>query len=454
MRRSVAIVGGGPGGLFTALLLGREMATPPRITLFEASNRLGGKIVTGRFHSGGHYEAGAAELYDYSSIDIDPLRDLVEEFGLPIIEMGGAAAVLDGRVIGNLEQLQDRLGAGAAAAFVAFDARAKASITPLDFYESGSVPGRVEPGSFADHLEGIGDAAVRRYIEILVHSDLATEPARTSVQYGLHNYLMNDPRYLRLYCIGGGNEQLVDALAARIDADIRLGTPVVEVGATSDGAIGLTSEGPRGRREEPFDIVILALPHECLARLRFVGEKLESALACHLKRHDHPAHYLRVTILFDRPFWRGLVSDSFFMLDHFGGCCLYDESARAPDEGAAALGWLLSGAEAERLASLDDDDLVSLMLGALPEPLASARGRVVESRVHRWINAVSALPGGWPPTGLDERHRPEPVGHPGLFLVGDYLFDSTLNGVLDSAQHVAGWVAAIDTETMPARTTP
>jgi hypothetical protein len=79
---------------------------------------------------------------------------------------------------------------------------------------------------------------------------------------------------------------------------------------------------------------------------------------------------------------------------------------------------------------------------------------VVESRVHRWINAVSALPGGWPPTGLDERHRPEPVGHPGLFLVGDYLFDSTLNGVLDSAQHVAGWVAAIDTETMPARTTP
>ena len=146
MRRNVAIVGGGPGGLFTALLLGREMATPPRITLFEASNRLGGKIVTGRFHSGGRYEAGAAELYDYSSIDTDPLRDLVEEFGLPIIDMGGAAAVLDGRVIGNLEQLQDRLGAGAAAAFVAFDARAKASITPLDSYESGSVPGRVEPG--------------------------------------------------------------------------------------------------------------------------------------------------------------------------------------------------------------------------------------------------------------------------------------------------------------------
>jgi hypothetical protein len=26
--------------------------------------------------------------------------------------------------------------------------------------------------------------------------------------------------------------------------------------------------------------------------------------------------------------------------------------------------------------------------------------------------------------------------------VGDYLYDSTLNGVLDSAEHVAGWLAA------------
>ena len=33
-------------------------------------------------------------------------------------------------------------------------------------------------------------------------------------------------------------------------------------------------------------------------------------------------------------------------------------------------------------------------------------------------------------------HRPEPIGYPGLFFVGDYLFDATLNGVLDSAEIV------------------
>ena len=32
--------------------------------------------------------------------------------------------------------------------------------------------------------------------------------------------------------------------------------------------------------------------------------------------------------------------------------------------------------------------------------------------------------------------------NPHLFVVGDYLYDSTLNGVLDSAEHVAGWLAA------------
>ena len=30
-------------------------------------------------------------------------------------------------------------------------------------------------------------------------------------------------------------------------------------------------------------------------------------------------------------------------------------------------------------------------------------------------------------------HRPEPKQHPGIVVVGDYLFDSTLNGLLDSS---------------------
>ena len=47
-----------------------------------------------------------------------------------------------------------------------------------------------------------------------------------------------------------------------------------------------------------------------------------------------------------------------------------------------------------------------------------------------------ALPGGLPARDVVTNHRPEPKDHGGLVVVGDYLFDSTLNGVLDSADTV------------------
>ena len=40
---------------------------------------------------------------------------------------------------------------------------------------------------------------------------------------------MNDPAYMRLYAIAGGNEQLVASLVSRIDADVRLRQPVTRI---------------------------------------------------------------------------------------------------------------------------------------------------------------------------------------------------------------------------------
>jgi hypothetical protein len=54
---------------------------------------------------------------------------------------------------------------------------------------------------------------------------------------------------------------------------------------------------------------------------------------------------------------------------------------------------------------------------------------------------VSGVPGGWHPLPADRRHRPS-AAHSNVLVVGDYLYDSTLNGVFDSAEYVAGWVAA------------
>jgi protoporphyrinogen oxidase len=73
----VAVVGGGPGGLFTAWHLESKLGSLCKITVFEGSKRVGGKIVTGEFAGAGPYEAGVAEIYDYSCHGPDPLHDLI-----------------------------------------------------------------------------------------------------------------------------------------------------------------------------------------------------------------------------------------------------------------------------------------------------------------------------------------------------------------------------------------
>jgi ubiquinone/menaquinone biosynthesis C-methylase UbiE len=64
----------------------------------------------------------------------------------------------------------------------------------------------------------------------------------------------------------------------------------------------------------------------------------------------------------------------------------------------------------------------------------------LEGRVHRWVGTISGQPGGQPAHETRQRHLVDPQGHPGLYLVGDYLFDSTINGVYDSAHFVTDMI--------------
>jgi len=442
----IGIVGGGPGGLLTAYLLQKYANHPLRITLFEASDRLGGKILTPRFQSThATYEAGAAEFYDYSENGEDPLRDMVEELGLSITRMEGHALLQGDRVVTNLDDLSDYLGPQAAAQWQAWDGRARDLQTPAEFYSSdhtqcSDADKLRQP--FLPFLESIADPRLRHLIRVFIHSDLATEPEQTNLEYGTQNYLMNNPRYMRLYSIDGGNERLIHSLSARLEAEICLNHRVEAVERDETGRLSLTLQHDRRQVTRAFDRVILALPHAALARLRFPEPTLAEAMSRHLCRYDYPAHYLRITLLFERPFWRGVLLESFAMLDAFDGCCLYDESRRHPGSEAAILGWLIAGAAAIELSEQTDAQLIEAALDSLPAKIQHGRHLLREGHVHRWIGAVNGMPGGCEPISLDARHQPEPRRHPHLWVVGDYLFDSTLNGVLDSADYVAQWVVS------------
>ncbi len=449
----IAIVGGGPGGLFTAWHLEHNASAPIDLTIFEATDRLGGKLVTPVFASAPvRYEAGAAELYDYESIGDDALRDLVRSLELATIQLTGAAVRIDGRWIANLDDMASDFGAKDREQFLKFDSWARSAMTPHEFYASGSdhASDACPPTHFHAILDAMTSPSVRRYVETSIHSDLATEPATTTVAYGLQNYLMNDPEYMRLYRIVGGNEQIATALGSRLAASVRLGTRVTEVVCRSDGRLDLVWRCGDLMERNTFDVVIVALPVNALSAITFTGDSLAPAMERHVVHHDHPAHYLRITLLLDGTVPTVPGGDDYLMVDAFGGACLYVETARDPVTSHGVLGWLVGGEAARTMATWTDDDLVAAAVDALPPPLDACRNRLLEGRVHRWIDAVSAVPGGWKPLPVAARHRPA-TGEPALFVVGDYLFDSTLNGVLDSAEYVAGWVATEFAEAHAAR---
>ncbi len=428
----------------TAYLLQHRFRAPVDITLFEASNRLGGKVMTRRFdHAGAIYEAGAAELYDYSAIGPDPLRELVAELGLSTYPMHGSAVFLGDQMLRSEEDLAHTAGPRSLQNFRAFLHKARNLISPTDYYESDWRQDNGDPlarQSFESLLAGIGDEAVRRYIEVSIHSDLATEPRHTSAAYGLQNFLMNEPEYMSLYGIHGGIEQITAQLGRRIHATIHLESPVRSVEPLADDTYRVAWRH-RGRDAwADFDFVVVALPNGWIPSIQWLGATLAPAMREHHAHYDHPAHYLRVTLLYREPFWRKTIADSYFMTDALGGCCIYNEGARCADQTMGVLGWLIAGEAALALNNLPDNALINHVLDAAPASIRQGRDLFLEGRVHRWTGSVNALPGGYPLREPDSRHQPDPQGNPGLFVVGDYLFDSTLNGVLDSAECVAEWI--------------
>lgn len=422
----------------SAWYLKKKLGDLCRVTIYEASDRLGGKIVTRKFDSSdAMYEAGVAEIYDYSMIGPDPLRELIQHFGLQTIPMDAEQVMLDGELLNDVAGMRKKYGAKTAAAIEAFRKKCAKMISPLEYYEGVGAHDNENPWAWINAEElldrEVSDPTAKRFFKAMARSDIATEAHNTNGLNALKNFVMDIEGYIGLYSIQNGNEQLISCLRSEVAADIALNHRVLKVGKTEEGRYRLDMMNGKGPETRDFDLVVMCLPHSWLATMRWGGEDLRSSMVKHVAYFDRPAHYLRVSLLFDTPFWGEQIPGAWFMSEAFGGCCVYNEGARHDVGKHGVLNWLIAGSDALAFANLSDDELIDAAIKSLPASFGNARAHLVEGKIHRWLSSVNSIPGGMPVRDVMTNHRPEPKGHPGIVVVGDYLFDSTLNGLLDSS---------------------
>jgi len=449
----LAIVGGGPGGLMSAWYLKRKLGNLCRVTIFEASDRLGGKIVTQTFETApAMYEAGVAELYDYSMTGPDPLRELVQHFGLQTIPMDAEQVQLDGQLLDDVPGMRRKYGDTTADAILAFRKKLTEQMSPVEYYEGVGAHDNDHPWAWTNCEQlldkEIDDPTAKRFFKVMAKSDIATESHNTNGLNALKNFVMDIDGYIGLYSIQNGNEQLIEGLRSEVDADIQFNHRILKVGKTEAGRYELNMMNGKGPETRDFDLVLMCLPHNWLATVGWGNEQLRKAMVKHVAYFDRPAHYLRVSLLFDSPFWGDKIPGSWFMSEAFGGCCVYNEGSRHDVGKYGVLNFLIAGSDALAFSNLTDKELIDLALKSLPAEIGDVREHFLEGKTHRWLSSVNCIPGGLPVRDVMTNHRPEPKNHPGFVVVGDYLFDSTLNGLLDSSDAATDIIV---TETMKLR---
>src|SRR4029077_12180957 len=397
-----------------------------------------GKVLTGKFDAApAIYEAGVAEIYDYSMTGPDPLRELIQHFGLQTIPMDAEQVLLDGELLNDVPGMRRKYGAKTSAAIEAFRNKCAAMVSPIEYYEGVGAHDNEHPWAYktCEQVldEEVEDPTAKRFFKVMARSDIATEAHNTNGLNALKNFVMDIDGYIGLYSIQNGNEQLIDCLRSEVAADIQLNHRVLKVGKTESGRYQLNMMNGKGPETRDFDLVVMCLPHSWLATMRWEGEELRKSMVKHVDYFDRPAHYLRVALLFDEPFWGDKIPGAWFMSEAFGGCCVYVEGARHDVGRHGVLNFLIPGSDALAFANLNDEQLIQAALKSLPAALGKTRDHFMEGKIHRWLSSVNAIPGGLPVRDVLTNHRPEPKDHAGLVVVGDYLFDSTLNGLFDSS---------------------
>jgi monoamine oxidase len=435
----VIIVGAGLAGLAAAVRLRQDGA---RITVVEARNRVGGRVLTMRraFAEAQHAEAGG----DFIDEGQHEIRRLAAEQGLNlrrILRQGFAFVPHQGAA--GRRRRQTLSGDEA------WDTLARALCPLVDAYRvadkrwDSPVAVRLARQSVARWLDEVKAGDDMRAVVRSLRGFFLADPEDLSLLALVDQLASDVPGQQAMYRIDGGNDRLAQTLAGHIAEDLHLRTVAraVRQDRTSVLVVVETPEGGQGSLQG--DYAIFAVPATTLRAIR-----MTPALPAPQSRAIQSLKYGRVTkalLQFDRSFWRKKGKPRAFGTDAPTGA-VWD--ANEEQRGRAGILTLMAGGQAsEDTQKIVAQQGVEGLVGQL-DWLGVRSATLLHSRLITWEDDPWALGGyayfdpGFDPSLRDWLARP----HGRVLFAGEHTsinWQGYMNGAVESGLRAAAEVSAL-----------
>jgi monoamine oxidase len=259
--RTAAVAGCGLAGLAAAHELA---AAGVHVTILEARDRIGGRVwtVRHRFAAGQHGELGG-EFIDKGQRRI---QRLAKQYGLDVVR------VLDS---GFAQRLQPPGEPPRLLRTGGWDRLAEA-VAPLvkRYKAAGSDPSsaaarEISTFSLREWLRHVDAASDVHAAADALRGFFIADPAEMSVLQLVQQFADGgSPVRTELYRIAGGNDRLLEAMAAAPGIEVLTGRVVRRVAQSADG-VSVQLEDAGRRTAVEADAIVVALPAACTARLEF-----------------------------------------------------------------------------------------------------------------------------------------------------------------------------------------